>query len=76
MTAAPIRELLRTMPYVPFDLHLANGQVVHVQHPDFASLPPAGRLLIVWRPDCEGFQMIDLLLVNNIVVETTKQTPA
>ena len=73
MTAAPIRELLRTMPFVPFDLHLGNGKIVHVQHPDFASLQPAGRILIVWRPDSEGFEIIDLLLVNNMTVEPKNQ---
>ena len=76
MTAAPIRELLRTLPFVPFDLHLANDQIIHVQHPDFVSLQPAGRILIAYGPDGEGFQIIDMLLVNNIVVEPAKQTPA
>ena len=73
MTSAPIRELVRTLPFVPFDLHLANGKIMHVQHPDFASVQPAGRVLIVWRPDGEGFEIIDLLLVNNITVEPKNQ---
>ena len=76
MTAAPIRELLRNMPFVPFDLHLANGKVVHVQHPDFASLEPAGRVLIVWRQNGEGFEMIDTLLVNNVTVVRSDQATA
>ena len=76
MTAAPIRELLRTMPFVPFDLHLANGKIVHVQHPDFASLEPVGRTLIVWRHNGEGFEMIDLLLVNDVTVVRSDQATA
>ena len=76
MTAAPIRELLRNMPFVPFDLHLANGKVVRVQHPDFATLQPAGRIMIVWRQNGEDFEIIDLLLVNNVAVELGNKASA
>lgn len=68
MKTDPIRELLRTMPFVPFDLHLANGKVIHIQHPDFASLEPGGRVMIVWKQSGGGFELIDVLLVNSVSV--------
>ncbi len=68
MTADPIRQLLREMPFVPFDLHLANGKAIHIHHPDFASLGPGGRVMIVWAPTGDGFDLIDVLLVNNVSV--------
>jgi hypothetical protein len=76
MTAGPVPELLRAMPFVRFELHLANGKVVRVNHPDFASLQPSGRILIVWRESDEGFDIIDLLLVNNVTVAPPPQAAA
>jgi hypothetical protein len=35
MTARDIRDFLRTMPFKPFRLHLADGKSLPVPHPDF-----------------------------------------
>jgi hypothetical protein len=36
MTAHEITKLLERTPFVPFRLHLSNGQSFEVRHPDFA----------------------------------------
>ncbi len=68
MTADTIRDFLRAAPFVPFSVQLANGRKVRVPHPDFASINPSGRTLIVYSHG-EHFEMVDVMLVTNVVVE-------
>jgi hypothetical protein len=35
MIVKEIEDALNATPFVPFDIHLDNGKVVHVPHPDF-----------------------------------------
>jgi hypothetical protein len=35
MTAQDIKKLLERSPFVPLRLHLTNGGVFEIQHPDF-----------------------------------------
>ena len=36
MTGETIRELLQQKPFEPFEIHLSNGDVVPVRHPEMA----------------------------------------
>jgi hypothetical protein len=35
MTANDVRALIRTSPFKPFRLHLADGKSLRISHPDF-----------------------------------------
>jgi hypothetical protein len=70
MRAEEIRNLLRARPFVPFTIHLPEGRGVRVTRPDFALLSPNGRTLLAYEPD-ESFNMIDVLLVSSIAVDST-----
>jgi hypothetical protein len=46
-----IREALHPQPFRPFQIHLADGGRIPVEHEDFVALEPSGRELIVYLPD-------------------------
>lgn len=71
MTVEKIREAYSTTPFRPFTLHLADGRVLPVDHPEFLAILPGGRTVIVVLKD--GFhQLIDLLLVVSLGFETDR----
>jgi hypothetical protein len=64
-TIDQIRSLQDATPFQAFRVHMANGKSVRVPHPDFMSLSPTGRILIVYRAN-DSFEVIDTLLVTSI----------
>jgi hypothetical protein len=63
-----IRNLLRAVPFQPFTVELGSGKRVPVKHPDYASLSPAGRTLVV-QNDEENMEIIDVFLITNASLE-------
>ena len=58
-----IREALHRQPFEPFDIRLADGRRVSVQHPDFVAV--GGRRVIVVGPD-DSWSVIDPLLIVSL----------
>lgn len=46
-----LRELLVAAPFRPFDLCLSDGRKLPVEHPDFLTITPNGR--IIWEGETE-----------------------
>jgi hypothetical protein len=67
MTAEQFRATREANPFRPFTIHLADGRTYTVAHRDFVSQSPAGRTVIVYRPD-ESFSIVDLYLVTELEV--------
>ena len=65
MTIEQLREFHRARPFIPFDLHLADGRTITVEHPELLMQTISGRTIGVARPD-DVIEMIDLLLVVSI----------
>ncbi|MFZ4731848.1 MAG: hypothetical protein ACOYK7_04835 [Pirellulales bacterium] len=65
MTVEQFREALRSRPFRPFTLHLADGRAVTVRHPEWALASPSGRTTVVMHPD-DSMNIIDLLLVTDL----------
>jgi hypothetical protein len=65
MTIEQLREMHRARPFVPFDIHLAGGRVLPIEHPEFLSQTPAGRCIGVGRVD-GVIEIVDLLLVVSL----------
>jgi hypothetical protein len=42
-----IREFNRAVPSVPYEIHMASGERYEVPHPDFISVSPKGRYVVV-----------------------------
>ncbi len=67
MTVEQLKNVLHTQPFRPFTLHMGDGRVFFVQHPDFISRSTSGRTVIVHGDD-ESFSILDLLLMTEIEV--------
>lgn len=61
-----IRQALRRIPFHPFKLHLADGTVLDVPHPEFLALRPNGRSAFLYGR--KKHHHIDLMLVTAIEV--------
>lgn len=65
MTIEQLRELHLARPFQPFDIHLADGRTLSVEHPEFLAQVPNSRTIVVGRPD-GVFEIVDLLLVVSL----------
>jgi hypothetical protein len=65
MTIEQLRAMHQARPFEPFDIYLADGRTIAVDHPEFLSQSPAGRTISVGMPD-GTHQVIDLLLVTSL----------
>lgn len=65
MTVQQLRAALHGMPFRQFTLHMGDGRSFHVPHPDFLSMSPTGRTVIVYQQD-DDFSILDLLLMTEI----------
>jgi len=65
MTIEKLRELHQARPFQPFDVHLADGRVLPVDHPEFLAQSPKSRTIAVGRTD-GTIEIVDLLLVVSL----------
>ena len=75
MAVQQLRAAHRAVPFRPFNLHTADGREFHVPHPDFLSMSPTGRTVILYRED-EEFSILDLLLMTEIEMTSAKPSQA
>jgi hypothetical protein len=65
MTIEQLREMHQARPFVPFDIQLADGRVLPVEHPENVAYFGAGRCIGVAKS--EGvIETVDLLLVTSL----------
>ena len=66
MTIEQLIEMHQRRPFQPFDIHLADGRILPVDHPEFLSRSPtAGRTIGVGTLD-GTIEIVDLLLVTSL----------
>lgn len=65
MTVEQLVEMHQRRPFQPFDIYLADGRVLPVEHPEFLSRTPVGRTISVGR-DEGTIEIVDLLLVVSL----------
>jgi hypothetical protein len=70
MTVEQFRSALRTEPFRPFVMHLADGREVPVKHSEPAVSTSTGRIAAVVQPD-DTLTIIDLLLVTDLEFRDT-----
>ena len=61
MRVEEIRELYQAAPFRPFEVVLANGRQVPVEHPEFMAFSPSGRSLVIFEFD--GPLIIDVAMI-------------
>lgn len=67
-----IRGLLKTTPFRPFSVYLADGRKFTVPHPDFAHIPKPGLLFYFHEGDDFG-ELVSALLITSIEFEPAGQ---
>lgn len=69
MKLAEIKETLKTQPFAPFTIYLADGRNFHVPHREFIAHSPVTetRTVIVFNAD-GSFDLIDIQLITSIQV--------
>jgi hypothetical protein len=65
MTIEQLRQLHLRRPFQPFDVHLADGRALPVEHPEFLSQSPMGRTIAIGLAD-GTHEIVDLLLVTSL----------
>ena len=65
MTIEQLRHLHQAQPFQPFDIHLADGRSLPVEHPEFLAQSPTGRTIAVGHED-GVLEIVDLLLVVSL----------
>jgi hypothetical protein len=65
MTIEQLRQMHAARPFRPFEIHLADGRSLTVDHPEMLARSQSGRTIAVARPD-DTIEIVDLLLVVSI----------
>jgi len=65
MTVEQLRTIHRAEPFKPFDIHLADGRSLPVEHPECLVITPPGRTIGVGLRD-GTIEIVDLLLVTSL----------
>ena len=65
MTIQQLRAVHRAVPFHQFTVYMADGRSFNVPHPDFLSMSPTGRTVIIYEENDE-FSILDLLLMTEI----------
>ena len=65
MTTEQLRTAVRASPFRPFTIRMADGRSFAVSHPDFLSVSPAGRTVVIYNED-DSASIVDLLLMTEL----------
>ena len=65
MTIEQLRQMHQARPFQPFEIHLADGRALPVDHPENLAYSGSGRTIGVALPD-ETIEIVDLLLVVSL----------
>lgn len=65
MTIQQLKAAQQAVPFRPFTVHMTDGRSFHVPHPEFLSMSPTGRTVIIYQEN-EDFSILDLLLMTEI----------
>jgi hypothetical protein len=65
MTIEQLQRFHSARPFQPFDIHLVDGRVLPVEHPELLARSQSGRTIAVARTD-DTIETVDLLLVVSL----------
>jgi hypothetical protein len=65
MAARSIREALAAQPFRPFTVRAADQRSFTIPHPEFVSIGPQNRSLVIWLED-GGASIVDMLMITGI----------
>lgn len=65
MNVEQVRRMLQAQPFQPFEIYLADGRSLPVDHPEFLAITPPGRTISIGLND-GTFEIVDLLVVTSL----------
>ena len=65
MTIEGFDEFLRVRPFEPIAVHIADGRILYVRHPDGASFSAGGRTISLMN-ESRQMEIVDVLLVTSL----------
>jgi hypothetical protein len=65
MTTEQLRRVHQAKPFRPFEVHVADGRAIRVDHPELLTFSPPGRTFRVFDGS-NSEEVIDLLLVTSL----------
>jgi hypothetical protein len=68
MTGELLKKPIESDPFEPFDMHLADGRVLRVDHPELIYYLDGMRTCIVADVKDKTYDIVDLLLVTSLKV--------
>ncbi len=72
-----IRELLQTVPFRPFIIHMANGREYRVDHPEFVLASSSNQsIVVVEDPENERIHTLSALLITSVEAIVDADLPA
>jgi hypothetical protein len=74
MTTEQLRTAQRTTPFQPFIIRMADGRTFSVPHPDFLSISPAGRTVVIFNVDGSA-NVLDRLLMTELELSAPSSSP-
>ncbi len=66
MLAETIRGLLKATPFRTFRIHMSDGEVFAIRHPELAFLPPKSTVMHVWNPDARRVAFLHIRLITSV----------
>jgi hypothetical protein len=69
MIAKSLREFWRAAPFVPFEIHMADGRKFPVPHPDFLFISPKGDTIVLIDDDDAPHHLSPLLIVSAVPIK-------
>jgi hypothetical protein len=76
MISDQLQRLIHATPFRPFTLRLADGQQLHVPHPDFITHAPDRRTAAITLLEADAIELVDLLLIVGAIVQQPANTSA
>ena len=65
MTVEQLRQMHRARPFQPFEINLADGRAISVDHPELLAITPGGRTIgVAVEPNV--IEIVDFLLVTSL----------
>lgn len=62
---AKLRELWNARPFAPFAVHLADGRILKIPHPDFFYISPSGGRIFVVDAE-ENYHYLNPLVIVSV----------
>jgi hypothetical protein len=66
MDIGGVREAMTRQPFLPFQLRLADGRSLPISHPDFITVSPNNRRVVVFTPPDDAMSVVEPLLIVSI----------